>query len=52
MALWSAVRAEEFFHGMGVNIVTGSWHLGVFVRDRPDEDRWLAEKVQKWAELV
>ena len=24
-------KAEEFFHGMGVKIVTGSRYLGVFV---------------------
>ena len=45
-------RAEEFFRGMGVKIVTGSWYLGVFVGDKAAEDSWLVEKVQDWAESV
>ena len=45
-------RAEKFFRGMGMNIVTGSWYLGCFIGDRAAEDIWLADKVQGWMELV
>ena len=45
-------RAEEFFCGMGVNIVTGSRYFGVFVGDRAAEDIWIAKKVQGWTESV
>ena len=45
-------RVENFFHGMGVKIVTGSRYLGGFVRYIVAEDIWLAEKVQGWAESV
>ena len=31
VALRNVAWAEELFRGMGVNIVTGSWYLGVFV---------------------
>ena len=46
----NVARAEEFFRGMGVKIVTGSRYLGVFVGDRAAEDSWMAEKVMGWAE--
>ena len=45
-------RVENFFHGMGVKIVTGSRYLGGFVRYIVAEDIWLAEKVQGWADSV
>ena len=45
MAPQTVARAEKFFRGMGVKIVTGSWYLGIFVIDRAAEDSWLAEKV-------
>ena len=45
-------KAEDFFRGMGMKIVTGSWYLGVFVGDRAAKDSWLTEKVQEWTELV
>ena len=31
-------RAEDFFHGMGIKVVTGSRYLGVFVGYRETED--------------
>ena len=31
---------------MGVKIMTGSWYLGVFIRDRAAEESWLTKKVQ------
>ena len=43
---------EEFFRGMVMKIVTGSHYLGGFIGERSDKDRWLAEKVQGWTELV
>ena len=48
----NVARAEKFFRGMGVKIVTGSHYLGFFVRYRAAEYSWLEEKVQGWAELV
>ena len=48
----NVARAEEFFHGMGINIITGSWYLGSFVGNRTAEYIWLAAKVQGWTELV
>ena len=45
-------RAEEFFRGMGINIVTGSCYLKGFVGNRVAEDSWLEAKVQGWMELV
>ena len=44
--LRNVTRAEEFFRGMGVKIVTGSRYLGGFVGDRAAENSWLTEKVQ------
>ena len=52
MALWNATRAEEFFRGIGTNIVTGSQYLRFFFRDRSVKDSCLAEKVQGWKESV
>ena len=48
----NASKAEGFFRGMGVNIVTGSQYFGVFVGDKAVEESWLDEKVQEWAESV
>ena len=48
----NAARAEEFFRGIGINIVTGICYLGFFFRDRPAEYSWLAEKFQGWTESV
>ena len=42
----NVARAEEFFRGRGMKIVTGSRYLGDFIGDRAAEDSWLAEKVQ------
>ena len=52
MALWNIARVEDFFYGMGMNVVTGSRYFGVFVGNREAEGSWLAEKVQGWAESV
>ena len=45
MAPWNVARAEEFFCGMGIKVVTRSQYLGVFVSDRAINDISLAEKV-------
>ena len=52
VAPWNMARAEEFFRSMGIKFVMGSWYLGFFVGDRAAENSWLAEKVQRWTELV
>ena len=52
VALRKMDRAEEFFRGMGLKVVTGSCYLGSFIGNREAETTWLAEKVQGWIELV
>ena len=52
VALRNVARAEEFFRGMGITVVTGSHKLGGFIIDREAEDTWLAEKVKGWVELM
>ena len=42
----NVARAEEFFCDMGKNIVTGSWYIWIFVRNRAAKDIWLVAKVQ------
>ena len=39
-------REEEFFHGMGLQVVMGSWYLGGFIGDEEAEKRWLSGKVE------
>ena len=45
-------RAEEFFRGMGLKFVKGSWYLGGFIGYGAAEKRWLARKVEGWVESV
>ena len=45
-------REEEYFLGMGIKVVTGSWYLGGFVKNRESDDSLLVEKVQGCTELV
>ena len=52
MALQNVGRAEEFFRGMGIKVVTGHRYLGGFIGDSKAEKRWLAGKVTGWTELV
>ena len=40
--LKNMLRAEDFFRGMGIKVVTGSRYFRVFVGDREAKDRWLA----------
>ena len=37
---------------MGINVVTGNRYLGVNIRDKEAEGRWLAENIKGWAESV
>ena len=45
-------RAEEFFWGMGIQVMTGHQYLGGFKGDREAEKRWLANKITGWAESM
>ena len=40
------VSREEFFHGMGLQVVTGSRYLGGFIGYEEAEKRWLSGKVE------
>ena len=48
MSTWNVLRAESFFRGYGLQIVTGSRHLGGFVGTKAAQDFWLEEKVDIW----
>ena len=48
----NVARAEEFFWGMGIKVVTGHRYLGGFIGDSEVEKRWMAGKVTGWAESV
>ena len=52
MAPRNVARVEEFFHGMGIKIITWSHYLGGLVGNRKTENIWMAEKVQGWIEFV
>ena len=43
---------EEFFWGVGIQVVTGHRYLGGFMGDREAEKRWLAGKITGWAESL
>ena len=45
-------RAKEYFHGMGVQVVTGSRYLGGFIGEQETEEQWIKAKVEGWAESV
>ena len=46
------LKAEEYFRGMGVRVVSGICYLGGFIGDPVSEDAWLDEKLKGWRELV
>ena len=48
----NVARVEEFFLGMGLHIVTGSWYLGCFIVNEAAEKIWLAVKVEGLADSV
>ena len=52
MAPRSVAWAEEFFHGMGIKVVTGNRYLEGFIREREEEKIWMDGKVAGWAESV
>ena len=45
-------RAEEFFRGLGIRVVTGHRYLGGYIGDKEAEGRWLAENITGWVESV
>ena len=48
----NGARAEEFFWGIGISVVTGSHYLGGFIGNQDVDTTWLDEKVQGLARLV
>ena len=48
----NVARAEEFFRGMGLKVVTGHRYLGGYIEDRESEGRWLVDKITGRAESV
>ena len=38
----NVARAEEFFWGLGIKVVTGHRYLGGYIGDKEAEKRWLA----------
>ena len=50
VALRNLSREEEFFCGIGFQVVMGSPYLGGFIGDGAAEKRWMAGKVEGWAE--
>ena len=48
----NVARAEEFFCDMVLQVVMGSRYLGGFIGDGAAEKRWLARKVEVWAEFM
>ena len=51
-ALRNVARTEEFFRGMGIQVVTGHRYLGGFIGDRYAEKRWLDNNITGWADSV
>ena len=45
-------RANAYFRGMGIQVVTGSLYLGGFVGEQETEGQCLKKKVEGWAESV
>ena len=37
---------------MGIQVVTRHRYLGGFIGDREAEEKWLADKISRWAESV
>ena len=52
VAPWNVAQLEEFFWGMGIQVMTGHQYLGGFIEGREAEKRWLADKIMGWAESV
>ena len=52
VAPMNVAMAEDFFRGMRLKVVTGSWYLGVFIGYGAAEKSWMSVKVEGWAEYV
>ena len=52
MAPGNVARAEEYFRGLGIQVVTGHQYLGGFLGDAAAEREWLEKKVKGCKELV
>ena len=50
--LQNVARAEAFFQGMGLRVVTRSQYLGGFIGDQGVEATWLDDNVEGWVALV
>ena len=48
----NVAKAEDFFRGLGIKVVTGHRYLGGHIGDREAEGRWLADNITGWAESV
>ena len=48
----NVARAEDFFCGVGIKVVTGCQYLGVFVGDRETKDSWMEENAHGLTEPV
>ena len=48
----NVARSEEFFWGMGIQVVTGHRYLGGFIGDKETKKRWLSGKITRWAESM
>ena len=46
VSLWNVPRAEAFFRGYGLQIVTGRRYLGGFIGIKAAQDRWMGEKLE------
>ena len=49
---WNVPRAEAFFRGYGLEIVTGSRYIGGFMWSKAAQDLWLGGKVEAWQDSV
>ena len=48
----NVLREEEYFSGMGVRVVTGSYYLGCFIGESALEKTFNDKKVKGWTDLV
>ena len=48
----NAPRAEAFFRGCRLQILTGSRYRGGFVGSKADQDCWMGEKVEVWRDSL
>ena len=48
----NVARAQDFFCGTGIKVVTGNRYIGGFIGESEAEKIWMAGKVIGWAESV